>query len=133
LAQEAVVHERAVIRLGGEAADTLIGGGGRHAGHQQRQARIQEAAAEGNHHGLHAAIGDEEAGQPTADRRDDDGQEHGGPDVQAQIAPQVALDDAGQADDGGGLDINAAGDHHQRNEQRDDTDADVVDDAVHDG
>ena len=61
------------------------------------------------------------------------GDQHGQPDVHAGVAPEHADDDARQADDRGRLDVDAAGDHHQRDEQGDDADADVVDDAVHDG
>ena len=37
------------------------------------------------------------------------------------------------ADDGGRLNVNAAGNHNHRDKQRNDADADVVDDAVHNG
>ena len=133
LAQEAEIHELTGCIFAGEAADALVGGGGGHSGNQQRQAGIQEAAAQRDHHGLHAAIGDEEAGQGTADGGCRHGNQGSHPDIHPCVAPQHADDDAGQADDGGGLNINAAGNHHHGDKQRNDANADVVDDAVHDG
>ena len=132
LAEEAEVH-KGLAHLGGKAADALVGGRGGHAGDEQREAGIEEAAAQRDHHGLHAAVGHEEAGQRAAHSGGDNGDDDRDPDIEARVAPQYALDDARKPDDGGGLDINAAGDHDKGHKEGDDADADVVDDTRHDG
>ena len=133
LAEEAEADEFARLVLRREAADALIRRGRGHAGDHQRNAGIQEAAAQGDDHRLNAAVGDEEAGERAAQRGNHHGDRHGRPDIQPRVAPEHADDDAAQADDGGRLNVNAAGNHNHRDKQRNDADADVVDDAVHNG
>ena len=132
-AEETEADELARLVLRRETADTLIRRGRGHAGNHQRNAGIQEAAAQRNNHRLHAAVCDEETGERAAQRGDHHGDRHSRPDVQPGVAPEHADDDTAQTDDRRRLNVNAAGNHDHRHKQRDDADADVVDDAVHDG
>ena len=105
-----------------KTADSFIGFRSGQVGYKQSKSRIQETAAQRNHHGLHITVGYEETGKRAAERSRHNSQKRRHPDIHAAVLPRHANDYGSEAHNGSCLNINTARYHDKSHKQRNNAD-----------